>query len=135
MFGISKYIMGGMALVIGVMALAFWLYFKSSQATIASLNQDLATSQAAVATLKGAVQEQNESIIRLEKQREVDQQKINDLVLKNREAAREVDILRKKLDHDFYKSTLAHPDWVEKIINKGSDKVLRDLEELSNYGK
>jgi len=130
-FGIGKMLMGGMVLVIVVMGLAFKLYFTSSQNTIASLHTDLATSQAAVATLEQATIEQNESILRLEDQRKVDQARMLKLAEEKTKFSQELEKLRSKLDHDFYALTLSKPQWMEKLINKGSKKVLRDLENIT----
>jgi len=121
--------MGGAMLL---MALGFYLYFNASQATIASLNQDLATSEANVATLKGATAEQNKTILRIEAQRAKDQRRILELNSQNQEFSREADELRAKFrKHDLEFLSLQKPGLIEKIINKGTAKLFDDLEALT----
>ena len=130
--GISQYIMAAMGVAILLMGLGFYLYFKSSQATIASLNLDLGTSIANVATLKGATAEQNKTILRIEAQRAKDQEKILELSAQKQKFTREVDDLRAKFrKHDMENLSLNKPGLIEKIINKGTADVLDDLENIT----
>ncbi len=130
--GISQYIMAAMGVAILLMGLGFYLYFKSSQATIASLNLDLGTSIANVATLKGATAEQNKTILRIEAQRAKDQKKILELSAQKQKFTREVDDLRAKFrKHDMENLSLNKPGLIERIINKGTADVLDDLENIT----
>ena len=130
--GISQYIMAAMGVAILLMGLGFYLYFKSSQATIASLNLDLGTSIANVATLKGSTAEQNKTILRIEAQRAKDQEKILELSAQKQKFTREVDDLRAKFrKHDMENLSLNKPGLIEKIINKGTAAVLDDLENIT----
>ena len=130
--GISQYIMAAMGVAILLMGLGFYLYFKSSQATIASLNLDLGTSIANVATLKGATAEQNKTILRIEAQRAKDQEKILELSAQKQKFTREVDDLRAKFrKHDMENLSLNKPGLIQKIINKGTAAVLDDLENIT----
>lgn len=125
-------IMGGLALVIVAGGLAFYFYFQYSQNTISSLTTDLATSQSNVSTLKGEVKGQNDSIRLLEQTRQRDQERMLALVGKSREYQREVNDLKKKFrKHDLNNLSLKKPGLIEKIINRGTAKVFRELENLT----
>lgn len=129
--GISKYIIVGLFVALMISGGAFAWYFNSAQNTIATLNRSLATSEANVVSLKQATQEQNESILLLENQRVRDQIKMDVLARDKRGFSEELDKLRSSLDHDFYALTLSKPKWIEKLINKGSKQILRDLENIT----
>ena len=131
--GISKYIIIGLVVALAITAGAFSWYFNSAQNTIATLNRSLATSEANVVTLKQATQEQNDSILLLESKRAEDQRKMDALAKEKRQFSEELAKLRSRLDHDFYALTLSKPKWMEKLINKGSKQILRDLENTTKH--
>lgn len=128
--GILSKVLGG-ALV--VVVLISGLYFWYSQSKIGALTQSVGTLQADKARLEGAIQVQNDSIKKLEETRAKDQERILELAKKNYEYTKEVEDLKKKFQrHDLDNLSLKKPGLIENIINKGTDKVLRDLERLSN---
>ncbi len=131
--GISKYLIGGLGLALVIALGGSYLVVKMKNNQIAVLNQDVATATANNATLKATIGEQNNSITRLEETRAKDQEKILLLAQKSHEAAREVEDLKSKFRrHDLNHLSLRKPGLIENIINKGTKKVHRELENLTD---
>ncbi len=130
--GISKYLMMGMAAIILIGGgLSYW-YYKDSQDTIRMLNMDVATLEANEIALEGAIQDQNNSILLLEKTRKIDQVKINSLSTNYRTSRKKVNDLRRDLSkHDIGYLAQRKPGLVEKVINKGTKELGKEFERLS----
>lgn len=130
--GVSKYIMMGMAAVILIGGgLSYW-YFKSSQATIRDLNQNIATYAANEIMMQGAIDDQNETILMMNNQRKIDQVKLNKLSAEYGRSRDKVNDLRKTLSkHDIGYLAQEKPGLVENIVNKGTKRLGAELERLS----
>lgn len=130
--GISKYVMMGMAAVILIGGgLGYW-YYKDSQSTIQQLNKNIATLEANAVTLQDNITELNGSVLTLEKQRKVDQVKINKLSNEYTTSRKKVNDLRRVLSkHDIGYLAQEKPGLVETIVNKGTKELGKDIEKLS----
>ena len=120
--GISKYIMIGMSITILLMLGGFYLYYNSSQKTIATLNQNNAKLEAAVAIQKNTIET-------MEKQRDQQIKTAIELIRGLDQAEREKEDLRKQLNrHDLERIGRAKAGLLEKAINDGTEKAFKDLE-------
>lgn len=130
--GFSKYLMMGMAAIILIGGgMSYW-YYKDSQNTIRILNENVATLVANEDRLRDEIEEQNESILRLDNQRKIDQVKINRLGKEYGKSRAKVNDLRKKLSkHDIGYLAQEKPGLIENIVNKGTKKLGEELEALS----
>jgi len=129
---ITKYLMIGMTAIILIGGgLGYW-YYKDSQNTIALLNADVATYKTNEVTLNKQIEDQNDSIKRLDAQRKIDQVKL-DKLSKDYTASRDkVNDLRRVLSkHDIGYLAQEKPGLVEKIVNKGTAKIGKEIEQLS----
>ncbi len=134
--GISKYLIGGLGLALAITLGGGFLVVKAKNKQIVALTTDVATAVANTSRLEGEIGEQNKSILRLEETRKEDQRKMLVLTVRNRDAAREVKDLRDKFRrHDLDNLSLKKPGLIENIINKGTEKVFRDLEDLTDPQK
>ena len=132
MFGLGGKLAMGMGVALLMLAGTFYWYYQSSQAEIKQLVANNATLEANVATLKGTIAEQNESIIRLEDSRRLDQEKILSLSTEFNAARKEVSDLRETFSrHDFGGLSLARPKAIERIINAGTKKEGKEFLELT----
>lgn len=130
--GVKGAIMGGLIIVLLLGGGAFYLYYTSSQTTIQSLFKDVATAEANTERVKGEIQGLNLSIRLLESQQIKDQIKILALADENRIARGEVEELKGKFkEHDLEGLSFAKPGLIEKIINRGTKKVWKDFETLT----
>jgi septal ring factor EnvC (AmiA/AmiB activator) len=127
MFGLSKYVMIGLAVALALMAAAFYFYYNHSQTRIETLNRNNAKLETAVGL-------QKETIDRMEKRRDEQAKSIIELSREMEKAEFEKEELRKKLNrHDLEKIGRAKAGLLEKAINDGTDKAFKDLEnETSN---
>lgn len=123
---------GGLIIVLLLGGGAFYLYYTTSQATILSLFEDLGTSKANTERVKAEIAGLNTSIHLLEAQQVADQKKMLVLGDKNRVARIEVEELRAKFkEHDLGRLSSAKPGLIERIINRGTDKVWKDFEKIT----
>lgn len=130
--GVTTKIASGLGIALLVVSGSFYWYYKNSQNTIATLNRNVATLESNNNILKGTIQEQNQSIQRLETRRESDQETILRLSNDFNKAREEVADLRETFSrHDLENLSLNKPGLIERIINKGTAEVGRELEELT----
>lgn len=123
----------GMGVALLVMAGLFYWYYESSQKEIKQLVANNATLVANVATLKGTIVEQNESIIRLEDSRRLDQEKILSLSTEFNTARKEVSDLRATFSrHNMGALALARPKAIERIINTGTRKEGKEFLDMTS---
>ena len=114
----------GSLLVISVAGSAWYIDYQSDQITTLKGNQLVLTSK---------IQEQNESIERHLLQAKKQQEEMNNLALENRQAMEKVNNLRKTFANlDLDESALANPEDMQRRINRGSERVMKELEKLSN---
>jgi hypothetical protein len=130
--GVKGAIMGGLVIVLLLGGGAFYLYYKTSQATILSLYKDVATAEANTERVKDEIKGLNQSIRLLETQQVNDQKKMLVLADKARIARGEVEELKAKFkEHDLGRLSSAKPGLIERIINRGTKKVWTDFESLT----
>lgn len=130
--GPTQYIIAGLMLTIVIMGGASTLYYKSSQAIIAQLNKDVATEMANVQIARNQVEIANESVRKLESTRVKDQNRLLFLGDAVNKAMDELGELKKTFaKHDLNYLSIKKPGLIEKIINRSTKGVLKDLEELT----
>ena len=116
-------ILGGL-LVVSVAGSAWYIDYQSEQITTLKGNQIVLETQ---------IQEQNEAIERHLAQAKKQQDQMNSLAQENRQAMERVNKLRKTFANlDLDESALANPQDLQMRINRGSARVMKELEELSN---
>jgi predicted nuclease with TOPRIM domain len=132
MFGLGGKVAAGMGIALLVVSGAFYWYYDSSQARIETLVSDKATLTADKARLTGEIEEQQQSIARLEATRQQDQERILELSQEFNEARDEVARLRATFSrHDLNRLSLAKPGLIENIINRGTAREGREFIELT----
>ena len=83
--------------------------------------------------LENSIAEQNASIKKYITQQQDTQKQLNLLNAKNQEAQREVNKLKNTFaKHDLDNLAIAKPALIQKIVNKGTAQVKKDLIELTN---
>lgn len=121
----SLKIVGVMLIIMAVMVGGFYWYYKDSQDTIATLNENNAKLETAV-----SINEETISTLQADQQRITDELKrvnaeFQEIRAQNAE-------LRDRLSkHDIGTLGNAKPGLVERVINNASDKAARCLELLS----
>lgn len=136
--------MGKLAIVGAVVAAAAGYHFFKLHSVESKLNnavaensvlkQDVATAQANEAQLNGAITSLNSTIEMLERQRRVDQQKIDRLTNQFSLSRKQVGELRQLLsEHDLTYLALEKPGLIQNRINKGTDDVGKEIQEITTY--
>ena len=93
---------------------------------------DVVECMANQARLEDALEVQKQSLARVEQQRQIDQKKLNELSKKYQASNKEVGDLRRMLSkHDLGYLMLRKPGLVENRMNKATDALGRELEELT----
>ena len=112
-----------------VMAGGFILYYKHTQKTIATLHQNNAKLEGAVESQKAAIESMDENFTKQSKL-------VGDLQIKLSEAEDGYKKLASKLRrHDLEELSRAKPGLMEKRINKGTARLILELEEISGVKK
>lgn len=100
------------------------------------LFDQLSQSKANQVILENKITEQNESIKQYLAKQEQLSADLGKLESQKQDALREVNKLRQTFaEHDLDNLALNKPGLVEKIVNKGSKKVMNDLVELTSVQK
>ena len=116
-------ILGGL-LVVTVASSAWYIDYQADQISTLKGNQ---------VVLETKIKEQNEAIENHLKQAKQQQQQMNTLADENRKALANVNKLRKTFANlDLDESALAKPEDLQRRINRGSERVMLELEKLSN---
>ena len=116
-------------IVIAVMTGGFYLYYKDSQKKIAILTENAAKAELAVETQKETIMAMNDS---MNKQAAL----VGNLTSKLSEAEDGYKKLSSKLRrHDLEELSRAKPVAMEKRINRGTKRLLNELEEISGVKK
>jgi Tfp pilus assembly protein PilO len=115
--------------IMAVMAGGFYFYYKDTQKTIATLQQNNAKLEVAVESQKVAIESMNENF---DKQAKL----VGNLQNKLSEAEEGYKKLSSKLRrHDLEELSRAKPGLMQKRINKGTAKLILELEEISGVKK
>ena len=116
-------------IVMAVMTGGFYLYYKDSQKKIAILTENAAKAELAVATQKETIIAINES---MNKQAAL----VGDLTAKLSDAESGYKKLASKLRrHDLEELSRAKPKDMERRINRGTKRLIIELEEISGHKK
>ena len=116
-------VLGGL-LIVSVAGSAWYIDYQADQISTLKGNQIVLETQ---------IQEQNEAIERHLKQAKQQQELMNTLAAENRKAMESVNKLRKTFSNlDLDESALANPEDMQRRINRGSARVMEELEKLSN---
>ena len=121
----------GAALVMGGMS--FKVYYDRTEAEKDALRIELQTAVNNQKVLEGTIQDQNDRIIQAIQEQKQQQEQIQGLQEKNREAAKEVSSLRQKFArHDLNNLSLRKPGLIEKIVNKATKEVGDELAQITD---
>ena len=115
--------------IMAVMAGGFILYYKHTQEKIATLHQNNAKLEGAVESQKAAIESMDENFTKQSKL-------VGDLQSKLSEAEDGYKKLASKLRrHDLEELSRAKPGLMENRINKGTARLILELEEISGVKK
>ena len=116
-------ILGGL-LVLTIASSAWYIDYQADQISTLKGNQIVLETQ---------IEEQNASIDRYLEQQKAQEQQLNQLEQEKRQAMENVNRLRKTFSNlDLDESTLANPADLQARINKGSARVMTELEKITN---
>ena len=109
------------------------MYINMQKATIEKLQIELQTAINNQAVLENTISSQNNQITKQLEQQKISQEKITQLNEDSKLAQAEVNKLRNTFArHDLNNLAIAKPGLIEKIVNKGTNKVNKELIELTN---
>tara|TARA_R100001143_G_scaffold31177_1_gene30254 strand:- start:3439 stop:3864 length:426 start_codon:yes stop_codon:yes gene_type:complete len=109
------------------------MYINMQKATIERLQIELQTAINNQAVLENTISSQNNQITKQLEQQKISQEKITQLNEDSKLAQAEVNKLRNTFArHDLNNLAIAKPGLIEKIVNKGTNKVNKELIELTN---
>ena len=109
------------------------MYINMQKATIERLQIELQTAINNQAVLENTISSQNNQITKQLEQQKISQEKITQLNEDSKLAQAEVNKLRNTFArHDLNNLAIAKPGLIEKIVNKGTNKVNKELVELTN---
>ena len=121
----------GAALV--MCGIAFKVYYDRSEAEKAALRVELQAAIDNQQVLEGTIKAQNDRIVRAIEAQKQQQEQIQGLEQKNREAATEVSTLRQKFArHDLDNLSIRKPGLIEKIVNKATEGVGDELSQITD---
>ena len=121
----------GAALVLG--GVSFKVYYDRTEAEKDALRAELQTSINNQQVLENTIQDQNNRIAQAIESQKQQQEQIQGLEQKNREAAAEVSSLRQKFArHDLNNLSLRKPGLIEKIVNKATKEVGNELAQITD---
>jgi len=121
----------GIALV--MLSGAFKLYYDKSEAEKMAMATQLQTAMDNQLRLENAVQTQNEQIEKAVESKKASDARIELLTMANNQATEKIDELREKFArHDLNMLSLRKPGLIEKVVNRGTAAVFKELEDLTN---
>ena len=121
----------GAALV--MCGISFKVYYDRSEAEKDALRAELQTSINNQQVLENTIQDQNNRIAQAIESQKQQQEQIQGLEQKNREAAAEVSSLRQKFArHDLNNLSLRKPGLIERIVNKATKEVGDELAQITD---
>jgi len=112
---------------------SFKLYYDKAEAQKAVLTAQLQLAMDNQVILENSIKKQNEEIEKhLENEKE-NKLKISELTLANNAAQVQVNNLKQKFaKHDLNVLSMAKPGLIERIVNRATARVGKDLEELTD---
>ena len=132
--GFKLSIMLGLALV--MLSGAFKLYYDKSEAEKMAMAIQLQTAMDNQLRLEHAVETQNAQIEKQISDKRASDTRIELLTVTSNQASEKIDELREKFArHDLNMLSLRKPGLIEKVINRGTATVFKELEDLTNANK
>ena len=126
-------ISAGLGLVLALTLGAFKLYYDKSQAELDAFQMRLEQSIQNQKTLESTIEDQNNNLKQTIKNHDLMLAQVERLQRENMEAQNEVIDIRKKFSrHSLDVLSVRKPKLIENIINKGTKKVLNELETITN---
>jgi len=126
-------ISAGLGLVLALTLGAFKLYYDKSQAELDAFQMRLEQSIQNQKTLESTIEEQNDNLKQTIANHDLMLAQVERLQKENMEAQNEVTDIRKKFSrHSLDVLSVRKPKLIENIINKGTKKVLNELETITN---
>ena len=123
----------GLGIALMLVSGAFKMYYDKSQAELDAFHIRLEQSIQNQKTLESTIDQQNDNLKETIKNQDFMIAQVEKLQKQNMEAQNEVTDLRKKFSkHSLNVLSVRKPKLIEKIINTGTKKVLKDLEEITN---
>ena len=132
MFGISKYIIAGLLLLMGSMVLVGRWYYYDTQETIKVLNENNATLKANQTQLQETINTNNETILRQQVEARQIAEANDQLKSQLVNAEKYADDLAGKLRrHNLTVLTLQKPGLIESRVNNATEKLFREMEAIT----
>ena len=129
--GFKLSIMLGLALV--MLSGAFKLYYDKSEAEKMAMATQLQTAMDNQLRLENAVETQNAQIEKQISDKRASDTRIELLTVTSNQASEKIDELREKFArHDLNMLSLRKPGLIEKVVNRGTARVFKELEDLTN---
>ena len=123
----------GVALALSLAVSYHFIKVNSLNSQLVTTRADLVEAVANQAKLEDALKVQKESLRLVEAQRQIDQEKLNELAKQYSASNKEVGDLRKMLSrHDLGYLMLRKPGLVEKRMTKATNRFGVELEELTS---
>ena len=111
----------------------FKLYHDKSEAEKMAMAMQLQTSIDNQLRLENAIDTQNKQIEKAIENKKTSDARIELLTVANNQATEKIDELREKFArHDLDMLSLRKPGLVEKLVNRGTAAVFKELEDLTN---
>lgn len=112
---------------------SFKVYHDRTEAEKAALRIELQTAVNNQKVLESTIQDQNNRIQQAIEEQKKQQEQIRGLEVKNQEAVAEAGALRAKFArHDLKMLSMAKPGLIERLVNRGTVQVGKELSELTN---
>tara|TARA_R100000234_G_scaffold39678_1_gene23694 strand:+ start:834 stop:1247 length:414 start_codon:yes stop_codon:yes gene_type:complete len=123
----------GLGIALFAVTGAFKLYYDKSQSELDSFQIRLEQSIQNQKTLEGTIEEQNNNIKKTIENHNLMISQVERLQKENMEAQNEVTRIKKKFsEHDLNVLSMKKPLLVEKIVNKATQKVGKELEQITS---
>ncbi len=123
-------VLGAALVMCGV---SFKVYYDRTEAEKDALRAELQTSINNQQVLENTIRDQNNRIAQAIEAQKQQQEQIQGLQEKNREATEEVSSLRQKFArHDLNNLSLRKPGLIEKIVNKATKEVGDELAQITD---
>ena len=111
---------------------AFKLYYDKSEAEKMAIALQLQTAMDNQLRLENAIETQNAQIEKKIANKKASDTRIELLTLASNQASEKVDELREKFArHDLNMLSLRKPGLIEKVVNRGTARVFKELEDLT----
>ena len=125
----SKILIGALASI----CLAFFLYYNYTSSKIETLMGDISRAVANETKFRNEIADLNANLEQIKGNFEQMQKANSELTKKARDADKQIkDLADKYAGHDMDRLTLGKPGLIEKIINKGTTGVFKDIENLTD---